>query len=146
MQEGSLMARTWGGAIQLGALLLGTAAVAAHSINPSGVWILDSARSDLGQCWNVESMTLRVEYIASRVIVVDLLNDQSGGRLVTREFTAFKRAGNTIHLRGEQEPNQFSAQSEQWTLSSDGTRLSIRRQCGQSVHRLVFHRSTTITD
>jgi hypothetical protein len=145
MQE-SLMAGTWGGAIRLAVRLLGVTAVAANSINLTGVWILDSARSDLGQCCKVESMILRVEYVAARVIAVELVNDESGGRLVKHEFATFRLVGNTIQLRAEQQPNQFSAQPEHWILSGDGTRLSIRRQCGQSVQRLVFHRSTTIKD
>jgi hypothetical protein len=145
MQE-SLMAGTWCGVTRIAVLLLAVTAVAANSTNLSGVWALDSARSDLGQCWKVESMMLRVEYIAARVIGVELVNDESGGRLVKREFTTLKRVGNTIQLRAEQQPTQFSAQPEQWILSRDGTRLSIRRQCGQSVQCLVFHRSTTITD
>jgi hypothetical protein len=140
------MVGTWCGAIRLAVLLLEVTAVAANSTNLSGVWVLDSARSDLGQCWRVQSMMLRVEYIAARVIAVELVNDESGSRLVRRELTTFKRVGNTIQLRAEQQPNQFSAEPEQWILSSDGTRLSIRRQCGQSVQRLVFHRSTTTTD
>lgn len=140
------MAGTWGGAIRLCVLLLEVTAVAANFIDLSGVWVLDSARSDLGQSRKVVSMMLRVEHIAARVIAVEVVNDESGGRLVKREYTTFKRVGNTIELRAEQQPNQFSSQSEQWILSSDGTRLSIRRQCGQSVQRLVFRRSTTITD
>jgi hypothetical protein len=140
------MVGTWCGAIRLAVLLLEVTAVAANSTNLSGVWVLDSARSDLGQCWRVQSMMLRVEYIAARVIAVELVNDESGSRLVRRELTTFKRVGNTIQLRAEQQPNQFSAEPEQWILSSDGTRLSIRRQCGQSVQRLVLHRSTTTTD
>ena len=140
------MTGTWCGAIRLGVLLLGVTAVAANSINLSGVWVLDPARSDLGQCWKVESMMLRVEYTATRVIAVELVNDESGGRIVKHDFTTFKRVGNTIQLRAERQPNQFPAQSEQWILSSDGTQLSIRRQWGQSVQRLVFHRSSPITD
>ena len=111
------MARTWGGAIRLGVLLLEVTAVAANSIDLSGVWILDSARSDFGQCWKGEMMVLRVEYIPARVIAVELFNDESGGRIVKREFTTLRRVGNTIRLRDERQPNQFSAPSELWILS-----------------------------
>jgi hypothetical protein len=61
-------------------------------------------------------MMLEVEYTATRVIDVELVNDESGGRLLKCEFTTFKRVGNTIQLRAERQPNQFPAQSEQWTL------------------------------
>ena len=140
------MAGNWGGAIRLGLLLLAATAVAANSLDLSGVWVLDSARSDFGQCWKGEMMVLRVEYIPARVITVELFNDESGGRIVKREFTTLRRVGNTIRLRDERQPNQFSAPSELWILSNDGIRLSIRRQCGQSVQGLVFHRSTEITN
>jgi hypothetical protein len=116
MQESSLKAGKWGGAIRLGVLLLEVTAAAAISTNLSGIWVLDSASSDLGQCWKVESMMLKVEYTATHVIDVELVNDESGGRLLKREFTTFKRVGNTIQLRAERQPNQFPAQSEQWTL------------------------------
>ena len=140
------MARHWGSAIRLGGLLLGATAVAANSINLSGVWVLDSARSGPGQCWKGQSMMLRVEHVADRVIAVELVNDESGGRILKREFTALGRVGNTIQLRAEQQHNQSSAPSEKWVLSNDCTRLSIHRPCGPSLQELVFQQSTKNTD
>lgn len=134
---------TWS-ATRFGVILLGVAASAANYASFGGIWALDSARSDLGQCRKVETLTLRVEYTAAHVTVIELARDEFGGHVVQRELTAFRREGNTIQLRAEQQPK--SAPPEQWTLSSDGTQLSMRRQCGQSVQRLVFHRSTKIGD
>jgi hypothetical protein len=85
-----------------------------------------------------------VHRVASHVI--ELFNDEGGSHVMKREFTLFRRAGNTIQLQAAQQPNQVSAESEEWSMSSNGTQLSIRRHCGQYVQRLVFRRSTTIPE
>ena len=136
----------WRGRIRLGVLLLGivTAGTADYG-SFAGVWALDSARSDFGQCRDVKIVALRVDYtVPRRVSVIELANDQLAAHLIKREFVALRRAGNTMQLQTEQQSN--SAAFEEWTLRSDGSQLSIRRMCGQSLQRLVFQRSITIPD
>jgi hypothetical protein len=145
MQE-LLMAATWGGATRLG-MLLGLAAGATTYQAFTGVWALDPGRSDLGQCRAVEAAMLRVEHTSAGVTVVELVRDEFGGHVMKRGFTIFRRTGNTVQLQAEQQPSQIPVPVEQWTLSSDGAQLLIRRPCGQSsVQRLVFRRSTTVLE
>ena len=139
------MTAMWIVARRLSVMLLAVAAGATSYLSFAGVWALDLAKSDLGQCREVEHVMIRVEYTTARVTVVELFRDELGDHVRKREFTLFRRAGNTIQLQAEQ-PNQVAVLHEQWTLSSNGNRLSIQRKCGQPVQRLVFRRSTMIPE
>lgn len=137
------MATRWGCARRLGLILLALAAGATTRPNFAGLWALDSAQSDLGQWQNVETVMLRVECTPAHVTVLELVQDEFGGHVRRRELRAFQWARNTIQL-SEQQPSPTPP--EQWTLSTDGSLLSIRRHYGQSLQRLVFHRSTAVSE
>ena len=136
------MALAWG-SVRLGVVLVGMAAAAKNTPKLQGVWAIDSARSALGQCRNAETIALYVEYAAPNVTVVELVNDETGRHLLKRQLIATRQTGTTIQLQPVQQDREVSARPEQWTLSRGGKQLSIRRPCGQSVQRLVFHRSNT---
>jgi len=140
------MASAWCSAFRLGVLLVQMTAAAKNHAKLGGVWASDSAKSEPGQCRSVESMMLYVEYTAPRVTVIELVNDEAGGHLLKRQLIALRQSGTTIQLQPVQQANEVSARPEQWTLSRGGNQLSIRRRCGPSVQRIVFHRSTTAPD
>jgi len=140
------MASPWGSAFRLGVLLVQMTAAAKNYAKLGGVWASDSAKSEPGQCRSVESATLYVEYTAPRVTVIELVNDEAGGHLLKRQLIALRHSGTTIEVKPVQQANEGAARPEQWTLSRGGNQLSIRRQCGPSVKRIVFRHSTTVPE
>lgn len=116
---------------------------AENKANFSGVWILDTASSNLGDIGTPKHLVMSVEHHGNSLTVVEISRGDHGKAVSKWDYAldvSKSSSGKTLHLHN-------ATRHEKWMLLKGSSVLLMERRDGcDGLLELIFKRSTGVTE